>query len=471
MTHPSRPMLALLISMVGCGQDISLTKSTAELIITPDFSDAYTVPVGTTVELPVSLFAVDGDVEVLNIQTSNIEATFFSLTAEDSFKVKSGEEVVLSFVYTPTEEGLHFAEVAVTTDEKGGGDHNIELRGEAALAGLSYFPPLLDFGPVAVGGISERSLTVTNTGQIAVDELNLTTTDSTFVVNPASTAIEAGETVELTITFTAISEDIVRAEASGDAGAVGGFGPVTLLANACAEGDPSQYDADGDGTSVCGTDCDDTRADVHPGATEVCDTVDQDCDGIIDEETACYDDDGDGVTESDGDCNDGDAGVFPGNPEDMTNGIDDDCDGVVDSGTEDGDYDGYGLMGGDCDDDDASAYPGAPETPDGVDDDCDGTVDDTTVAYDDDGDGYSEDGGDCDDDSTAVYPSAPESADWIDNDCDGTVDEGTTAYDDDGDGFTEVGGDCDDSTGTVNPAETEVSGNGIDEDCNSTTGT
>lgn len=32
-----------------------------------------------------------------------------------------------------------------------------------------------------------------------------------------------------------------------------------------------------------GTDCDDRRADVHPNAPEVCDLVDNDCDGMVDE--------------------------------------------------------------------------------------------------------------------------------------------------------------------------------------------
>ena len=37
--------------------------------------------------------------------------------------------------------------------------------------------------------------------------------------------------------------------------------------------------------------------------------------------------------------------------------------------------------------------------------------------------------------------------------------------DDDGDTFTEVQGDCDDADAAVNPLETEVLGNGIDDDC------
>ena len=44
-------------------------------------------------------------------------------------------------------------------------------------------------------------------------------------------------------------------------------------------------DADGDGFDACEEDCDDLRADVHPGVAELCDDVDQDCDTKTDEGT------------------------------------------------------------------------------------------------------------------------------------------------------------------------------------------
>jgi hypothetical protein len=86
------------------------------------------------------------------------------------------------------------------------------------------------------------------------------------------------------------------------------------------------FDQDGDGFTVCGGDCDDGRASDHPGAEEECDGRDNDCDGDTDEG---FDQDGDGFRTCDGDCDPLDPTVFPGAPE-LCDGKDNDCDGVVD---------------------------------------------------------------------------------------------------------------------------------------------
>ncbi len=95
-------------------------------------------------------------------------------------------------------------------------------------------------------------------------------------------------------------------------------------------------DADGDGfTGACG-DCNDSNAAINPHATEACDRIDNNCDALIDAEagnaalcSACQDVDADGFTNCDGDCNDSSNAVYPGAVE-VCDLLDNDCDRQVD---------------------------------------------------------------------------------------------------------------------------------------------
>ncbi|MEC8423104.1 MAG: putative metal-binding motif-containing protein, partial [Myxococcota bacterium] len=114
-------------------------------------------------------------------------------------------------------------------------------------------------------------------------------------------------------------------------------------------------DVDGDGygdaayaATTCTADCDDIDPLVNPAASEVCDGVDNDCDGTVDEPDATdattwyADADGDGF---------GDASVPSLGCSAPTGTVSDDTD---------------------CDDTDSTVYPGATELCDGQDNDCDG---------------------------------------------------------------------------------------------------
>jgi hypothetical protein len=91
------------------------------------------------------------------------------------------------------------------------------------------------------------------------------------------------------------------------------------------------------------------------------------------------------------------------------------------------------------------------------------------IFQDDDGDGYTETEGDCNDSNADINPGETEiCGDGIDQDCDGSDLACTPEpndVDDDGDGYTETEGDCNDSNADINPGETEICGDGIDQDC------
>ena len=300
-------------------------------------------------------------------------------------------------------------------------------------------------------------------------------------------------------------------------------------------------DADGDGfgnpavsMKVCtlpagfvanASDCNDANPAVRPGATEVCNGLDDDCDLATDEGTQLpfyRDADGDGFggdtqvfgcsappgfVATPGDCNDAAAAVHPGALE-VCNGADDDCAGGIPADEVDGDSDGVRVCANDCNDANPDIHPGLQDIPgDGIDQDCSGTdatgddadndgVTDVTDCNDHDpaihpgaaevcddqdtdcdpatdenadtdNDGFSLCMLDCAEDNPAIHPDAPEICNDLDDNCDGTIDEGFQ-HDADGDGEDNQacgGSDCDDSSAAVHPGATDVPGDGIDQDC------
>lgn len=181
------------------------------------------------------------------------------------------------------------------------------------------------------------------------------------------------------------------------------------------ESDCTTPDGDGDGVDAIpcgGSDCDDTDPTRFPGNPEVCDALDQDCDPATFGNT---DADGDGYVSDmccdptgatvlcGGDCNDSRTDVSPLASEVCGDRIDNNCDGAIDVGGSDvtwyrdRDGDMYGVPAEsmmscgnpgagwsqydtDCDDDRGAINPGAREVPlSGRDEDCDGRVDESSV--------------------------------------------------------------------------------------------
>ncbi len=181
------------------------------------------------------------------------------------------------------------------------------------------------------------------------------------------------------------------------------YGNATVSTLACTQ--PSGYVSDD-------TDCNDGNALINPGAIEVCNGVDDNCNTQIDEgvQNTYYQDwDSDtygnvsvttlacsqpsGYVTDDTDCDDSSASIYPGALE-VCNGVDDNCNTQIDENVTypyyaDTDGDGYGDAANstqacsqpmgyvsddtDCNDHDPATYPGATETPnDGIDQDCNG---------------------------------------------------------------------------------------------------
>ena len=203
-------------------------------------------------------------------------------------------------------------------------------------------------------------------------------------------------------------------------------------------------DVDSDGALTC-EDCDDTDSAVNPSATEVCNGIDDNCDGVFDPGKG--DADGDGYAACGADCDDTDSDINP-DADEVCDGVDNDCDGVLLPGEVDADGDGTPACL-DCDDDDPDAYPGNPEVCDGVDNDCSNGVpsDESDVDL----DGRRPCDGDCDDFAASITPDNPsedDCSDGDDNDCDGFTDGADTdCGGSGGDDDDDAAGDDDDDSG------------------------
>ncbi|HUM46387.1 MAG TPA: MopE-related protein [Chitinophagales bacterium] len=253
--------------------------------------------------------------------------------------------------------------------------------------------------------------------------------------------------------------------------------------SSCSETAPEGY-------AASNNDCNDNNENVNPGASEVCNSVDDDC--------ANGTDDGLSFTTYYADNDDDGYGNALGGTTSTCNGVPAD----------------YSTTNDDCNDSNSNVNPGETETCNSVDDDCANGVDDGLTTYnyyaDNDNDGYGNGAGgvyitcisetpagfstsddDCNDTNENVNPGETEFCNGVDDNCANGVDDGLTTYtyyadnDDDGygngaggtyvtctsetpEGYSTTADDCNDEIEAINPGATETC-NGVDDNCNNLT--
>gem|GEM_PF-3114803 len=232
--------LSIAHDAVGTPTSVSLSGTgTLAVVMAPTISvvaslDLGSTDIGSTTSQTLTVSNTgDAALSVSNITLSGANAAEFSVSAT-SFAINAGQSQDVTVTFAPTSAGTKSASLSITHDAVGT-PTSVSLSGTGTaavvLAPAISAPTFLSLGAVDVGATASQALTISNSGDAALNISNITlsgTNAGEFSVSVTSLTIIAGQSQDVTVTIAPTSTGSKYATLSIQHNASGGDASVAL---------------------------------------------------------------------------------------------------------------------------------------------------------------------------------------------------------------------------------------------------
>ena len=146
--------------------------------------------------------------EIAQTLNFSVESPMYTIS-ESSLEFDVDETKSLDITFSPTEVGVHGAQLEIVGSVFGTLD--LDISGEGTQVDIDLDVTSLDFGTVSVGQNDTRDIVISNIGTGTMQVTNVTTNNEQFTVETTSFDIGTSETATLVVTYApTINGDIDR---------------------------------------------------------------------------------------------------------------------------------------------------------------------------------------------------------------------------------------------------------------------